>query len=143
MSNIQEDFDKLFSEYKEKKIAIYGTGNNARLLLEHVSGYQFVNLVSKDCVGESICGKQVISLQEAVSVSEMMIIAAVPSSIAIVYQRIKDAVPEDYPIYDIRGVRLSGAEWYRKNPYWETDAEQLRELIEKHDVISFDFCARM
>lgn len=138
MSKIQKDFDKLFSEYKEKKIAIYGTGNNARLLLEHVSGYQFVNLVSKDYVGESICGKKVISLQEAVNVSEMMIIAAVPSSTAIVYQRIKDDVPEDYQIYDMRGVRLSGTEWYKKNSYWNTDEKQLRVLIEKHDVISFD-----
>lgn len=138
MSKIQGDFDNIFGKYKAKKIAIYGTGNNARLLLNNVLGYQFVTLVSKNNIGETICGKKVVSLQEAVSISEMLIIAATPTSTVIVYNRIKDQVPEDYPVYNMRGIHLSGADYYRKNPYWQSNEERLRMLIEEHSAISFD-----
>lgn len=138
MSKIQEEFDNLFSEYKKLNIAIYGTGNNAQLILNNVSGYQFTNLVSKDNIGNIVCGKKVVNLEDAVHTSQMLIIAAVPASTAIIYERIRETVPKDYPIFDMRGNRMSGAEQYRENPYWESNAEQLKKLIEQKDVISFD-----
>lgn len=138
MLKMQEEFDKLFSEYKNVPIAIYGTGNNAQLLLENIKGYQFTNLVSRDCIGEVMYGKQVIALSEAIVSSKMLIIAAIPSSTAIIYERIKDEVPKDYPIFDMRGNRLYGAEKYKENVYWDCTEVQIKSLIQQHDVISFD-----
>lgn len=138
MSKMQEEFDKLFSEYREMPIAIYGTGNNAQLLLENVKGYQFTNLVSRDCIGDVVCGKQVVALADAIESSKMLIIAAIPSSTAIIYERIKEEIPDDYLVFDMRGNRLYGAEKYKENTYWECTEARLRDLIQQHEVISFD-----
>ena len=138
MQKIQQEFDKHFSKYKDHNIAIYGTGNNAKMLIESVKGYKFVNLVSKDFIGQVVYGKTVISLEEALKTADMMIIAATPSSTAIVYERIKELVPEHYPIYDMMGNRLEGLERYKNNAYWDCNLKQLQNAIKDHDVISFD-----
>ncbi len=138
MQKIQQEFDKHFSKYKDHNIAIYGTGNNAKILIEGVKGYKFVNLVSKDCIGQVVYGKTVISLEEALKTASMMIIAATPSSTAIVYERIKELVPEQYPVFDMTGNRLEGMERYKNNAYWDCNLEQLQNAIKGYDVISFD-----
>ena len=38
---LQETFDSVFSNFKNEALAIYGTGNNAELIVKNVAGYHF------------------------------------------------------------------------------------------------------
>ena len=77
-------------------------------------------------------------MEEALKQIEVIIIAAIPSSTAIVYNRIKDDVPDSILIYDMQGYLLRGDDNYKDNPYWDNDSSKLKKLIDSHEVISFD-----
>jgi FMN phosphatase YigB (HAD superfamily) len=140
MSNniIQEDFNSKFNCCRDKTIGLYGTGKNARTILENVTGYSFSCLIAQDHLYETIYGMIVLPLEEALKSVNAIIIAAIPSSTSIVYNRIKGIVPENIPIYDLQGYLLSGDENYKNNAYWESNVQNLKVLIDSHDVISFD-----
>lgn len=134
----QDTFDQYFEKYKNVPIAIYGTGNNAELILKNVTGYDFIALISAEPQEETWCGKKIISIEEAVKKAGMILIAAVPSSTSIVYTRIKNIVPDTIPVYDMRGQSLNGEEYYKHNIYWKERLCELYRLIDSYDVISFD-----
>lgn len=134
----QERFCRLFSSYRDKKIALYGTGNNARFITSHVKGFNFITYVDDRHIGENINNMPVVSLSEAIERADVLIIAATPASTSIVYNRIKVALPDDYQVFDMRGHRLNGADYYKENPYWEKSVNDLLDQIDRHEVISFD-----
>ncbi len=137
-NSFQDTFDQYFEKYKNVPIAIYGTGNNAELILKNVTGYDFFALISAEPQEETWCGKKIISIEEAVKKAGMILIAAVPSSTSIVYTRIKNIVPDTIPVYDMRGQSLNGEEYYKHNIYWKKRLCELYRLIDSYDVISFD-----
>ena len=42
---VVDSFLNIFSKYKEKRIALYGTGANTKIILNNVSGFNFVGLM--------------------------------------------------------------------------------------------------
>ena len=136
--SFQHAFDEHFSRYKGMPAALYGTGKNAELIIKYARGYDFFALVSSDLVGRTVYGKKVIAIEEAVKKARVFIIAATPVSTGIVYARIKDRIPADIPVYDMRGQRLNIGEYYRNNPYWNQNMAELYGLVDGHDTISFD-----
>ncbi len=134
----QDEFDNYFSKFKNVPIAVYGTGKNAKLLLKHIKGYDFFSVVSSEPIKENICGRPVVMIEEAIQKAKLILIAAIPSSTSIIYSRIKNKVPKEIPIYDMRGQKLNGDEYYRKNSYWKNKLDDLYQLVDSHDVISFD-----
>lgn len=135
---LQISFDEAFGQYRDKPLGIYGLGNNARTLLSVIRGYDFACVIAADHNHEDFCGRMVLPIEEAVRSVSAIIIAAIPSSCAIVFRRIKDLVPPDIPIYDMHGYLLSGDDQYRENPYWAVTVQDLYDAIDAHDVISFD-----
>ena len=133
-----EIFDAHFSKYKDKKISIYGLGENARTLLTEASGYNFSVLVAKDHIGETFWGMKVFDIKSALEVSDMLIIAATQQATNIIYRRIRNIIPHDFPIFDIRGNELSSEDSYKQNPYWSKNKNNLIASIGQYDVISFD-----
>lgn len=134
----QKAFDEHFCQYKDRPVALYGTGKNAELIVKYARGYDFFALVSADLVGRTAYGKKVIAIEEAVKKARVLIIAAGPASTGIVYARIKSRIPADIPVYDMRGQRLNIGEYYRNNPYWDQSMTELYRLVDVHDTISFD-----
>ena len=89
----QQDFDRIFSIYQKKRIAIYGTGQNARLIAECVSGYEIIGFISKDGTAGMLSEQAILSIDEAINIADIIIIAATVSSTNIIYSRIKEIVP--------------------------------------------------
>lgn len=137
-TSFQNQFDEYFSAFKPLPVAVYGTGKNAELIVKHIRGYDFFALVSSDSAGGTAYGKKIITIEEAVKRAGMILIAAIPSSTGIIYARIKDIVPREIPVYDMRGQRLDGEEYYKNNAYWECRLCDLYGLVDSHEVISFD-----
>lgn len=134
----QQDFDRIFSGYRGKRIAVYGTGQNARLIARYVSGYEIVGFVSRDGTEGMLTGQTILSIEEAVKAAEILIIAATISSTHIIYARIRELVPEGMKVLDLYGEALNGKEAYQENPYWRKNYIELCSEIDQHEVISFD-----
>lgn len=134
----QNEFDNIFKSIKCKKIGIYGTGNNAKLILQSVKGFQFNCVISTNGNEDLFVERPVVTLQQALLMCDTIIIAAIPSSTNIVWNRISNDIPQGYPVYDMRGNLLTAEEMYTHNIYWEQSKGELCEEIAKHDVISFD-----
>lgn len=135
---IQYRFDSVFYDIRDKSIGIYGTGKNARAILENVEGYSFQCLIAQDYLYEKINGVLVLPLEKALDKISVIIIAAIPASASIVFNRIKNIVPNEIPIYDLQGYLLSRDDNYKKNKYWNASLSELKKQIDQHDVISFD-----
>ncbi|MBR5316792.1 MAG: hypothetical protein IKU39_02750 [Lachnospiraceae bacterium] len=136
--DFKENFDKKFGRYKSKRIAIYGTGLNARLIAENVFDYSIVGYITKELPCEFIDGKNVILISDAIDLADIIIIAATVQSTKIVYSRIKKYIPDSIIVVDMYGNDLSNSEAIELNPYWHRSYAQLCDEIDKHEVISFD-----
>lgn len=138
VNKLQEGFDEHFEQYRNVPIGIYGIGKNAETILGSIKGYDFQCLIAADHLHEQMYGLEVLSLSEALNRIGLVLIAAIPSSTAIIYDRIKDDVPENVPIVTMHGRILRGDENYRDNEYWKCSELDLYKTIDSHDVISFD-----
>lgn len=138
MNEFEIVFEKNFAEYKDVPIAIYGLGVNAERIVTNVHGFDFMCLVAIDHIGEELYGLPICSIYEALPKVKAIIIAATPKIKKIIYERIKDIVPENIVILDVWGNRLKDQEEISNNPYWKKSYEELKNEIDMHDVISFD-----
>lgn len=134
----QQDFDRIFSIYQKKRIAIYGTGQNARLIAECVSGYEIIGFISKDGTAGMLSEQAILSIDEAINIADIIIIAATVSSTNIIYSRIKEIVPPRIKVLDLYGEVLNGKELYKENIYWRKNSNCLYLEVEPYEVISFD-----
>ena len=125
-------------DYKGKKIAVYGLGENARILIENSNGLDLICLVANDHIGEEKYGLRILSIEDAIKEAEVILIAASFSATSIIFNRIKDIVPEDMPILNMLGENLSGTNQCANNPYWDKNYDELLNEIDRYDVISFD-----
>lgn len=137
---MQKIIDSFLSPFKDKRIAVYGTGINAERVICSVEGYDFVCMLSNDAavIGTEFFGKKVKGLRDALSDIDIILIAAIPSATRIVYERIKREVPDHIMIYDLSGNQLNAPLYYTKHDYWNKSYDDLIMAIDDHDVISFD-----
>lgn len=137
---MRELIDGILKDYKGKRVAIYGTGLNAERVIQMANNHNFSCVISNDksVVGTKFFGLNVLELKDALFRSDVILIAAIPSSARAVYDRIKNKVPESIPIFNLSGIRMNKKEGYKDCSYWNTKYEDLIDAIDEHEVISFD-----
>lgn len=134
----QENFNRIFSNYRGKRIAIYGTGQNARLIAEYVSGYTIIGFISRDGTEGMLSGQVILSIDVAITMADVIIIAATMASTNIVYSRIREIVPPEINILNLYGELLNEKEPYREYSCWEKSEKKLCSKIDLYTTISFD-----
>lgn len=114
--------------------AVYGTGDNARILLEKKLVDNYCCVISDNVELKDFCGRKVFSLRDAIKIVDNIIIAAVPVSTGIVYNRIKDELPSNMPVYDIRGhylnEEITAKEYINRFIKNDVDMEYYKKLTE-------------
>ena len=119
---IKEEFKIKFNYYQCCKIAVYGLGVNAEQLFSmNLPDFNFVAVVDDFHAGEEKFGKTIITIEQALVMADIIIIAASPNSTRKVFSRIANIVDDKLPIFDMRGNRLNGKMNYCENEYWKCD----------------------
>lgn len=137
-------FEQGFSDKKDQKIILYGVGINTKAVLEETSGFSFAGLMDAASEGQVKYGLPVYSATEVSQMQAKPLIAIIArqSVVNIVYKRIAWLYDENgIEIYDFQG-RMLGADELKYNneelPYWNCSEVQLKQLIDVHDIITFD-----
>ena len=136
-----EKFRHVFSEIKDKRVAIYGMGRRSATLLPGITDFNIVGVLDRDesNVGKELCGIKVISIKDVSTDADVIIINSDPSNYEIIYKRIaKDVI---VPVYyaDGRLACLSDKDTsYEQNEYWQSSYQELKDKIDKVEVVSFD-----
>ena len=139
---VVDSFLNNFSKYKEKRIALYGTGANTKIILNNVSGFNFIGLMDGFKNSGSMYGFDILGYDEIKKLNvEVIIIVARISSTKLIYDRIKDFCKENNILtLDCNGNDLSIAKeiFNSENEYFNKNEEELKNLIDTHEIISFD-----
>lgn len=136
-----EKFRHVFSEIKNKRVAIYGMGRRSATLLLGITDFNIVGVLDRDesNVGKELCGIKVISIKDVSTDADVIIINSDPSNYEIIYKRIaKDVI---VPVYyaDGRLACLSDKDTsYEQNEYWQSSYQELKDKIDKVEIVSFD-----
>lgn len=137
-------FEQGFSDRKDQNIILYGVGINTKAVLEGTNEYSFIGLMDVNSEGQEKYGLPVYSAQGVSRMQNkpLIVIIARQSVVNIIYRRIAWLHDEHgIEIYDFEG-RLLGTDEFRYDneglPYWNSNEEQLKRLIDAHDMITFD-----
>lgn len=136
-----EKFRHVFSEIKNKRVAIYGMDRRSATLLPGITDFNIVGVLDRDesNVGKELCGIKVISIKDVSTDADVIIINSDPSNYEIIYKRIaKDVI---VPVYyaDGRLACLSDKDTsYEQNEYWQSSYQELKDKIDKVEIVSFD-----
>ena len=136
-----ENFRHVFSEIKNKRVAIYGMGRRSATLLPGITDFNIVGVLDRDesNVGKEMCGIKVISIKDVSFDADAIIINSDPSNYEIIYKRIVIVIT--IPVYyaDGRLACLSDEDTsYEQNEYWKSSYQELKAKIDKADIVSFD-----
>lgn len=136
-----ENFRHNFSGIKNKRIAIYGMGRRSATLLPGITDFNIAGILDRDesNVGKELCGIKVISIKNVENYVDAIVINSDPSNYEIIYKRIAKDVT--VPVYyaDGRIAVLSDKDTrYEQKEYWESSYQELKDKIDKADIISFD-----
>lgn len=136
-----ENFRHIFLHMKNKRVAIYGMGRRSATLLPGITDFNIVGVLDRDesNVGKELCGIKVISIKDVSTDADAIIINSDPSNYEIIYKRIaKDVI---IPVYyaDGRLACISDKDTsYEQNEYWQSSYQELKDKIDKVEVVSFD-----
>lgn len=143
LADMSVEMDKIFGQYKNKKVALYGLGTETEKALRNMGeSYEIVGLMDSFREEGNFFGKQIISFDYAVAVGvSLIIVVARPGSCRAIAKTIGDRCrKEGIILMDIRGRNLLDS---RKVVYQFSDVggytkAELEEKIRNADVISFD-----
>lgn len=143
MGITMSDVKKLFADYKNEKIALYGLGTETeRVLLDLGGSYQIVGLLDSFQETGVLYGRSIISLHAAIEQGiKLIIVVARPGSCKAIEKRIGDICRENQiALWDIRGKDLleKNQVTYDFSHIQGVTKEEVLEKINKADVISFD-----
>ena len=134
-----EAFKQAFSSKKNLKIVIYGTGRMTATLLAAQTGFQIVGLCDRDesRIGTYMYGIPIISKETVEKIADIVIINTTDTYWNTIYQRIKNW---EVPVYFRNGQIASEFDNYdfSQNFYWDQSYQNLEQLTDEYDVISFD-----
>lgn len=133
------EFQEHFSEFRDKRMVLYGIGRYTATLINGLQGFRIVGLMDKEPenVGKEVFGLPIIDMRKAEETADLVVINTSETYWDVIYNRIADM---KIPVYYKNGDRAVKAENVRlANPYADMDRRILDQLIEKSDVISFDF----
>ena len=137
------DINILISEYKDKRIALYGLGTETeRFLAEHKEDVSVVGLLDGFKEDGEIYGYPIIPLAETVSKGvRLVIVVARPGSCKAIAKRIGDFCRENgIALFDVRGkdlLAVSNVAFDFSNIKGESK-ENLYDMIRDAEVVSFD-----
>lgn len=136
-------FEQNFQKIKGERIALYGTGINAKAILDQFPEYQFECIVDDHSAGKYIKGKYVISMTDFLMLDiKTLIIAAQINSAWAVFKRIcLLCIENNIAVYDMHGNNMYDvyrALLNKQIAYSKYTYEDLLREIDEHDVISFD-----
>lgn len=130
------EFDLQFLQLK--KIAIYGTGDNARNFLNEYGQYlDIVGIIDPVKTGDYFNNRRIVSIEEIAETVEIIIVCASANVELIIYDRIHALCSEmGIELYGIHGGNLY--EFYGTGFNRTLSEQELLNQIDIHDVISFD-----
>ncbi len=136
-------FEQNFQKVKGERIALYGTGANAKAILDRFPEYRFECIVDDHSNGKYIRGKYVVSMTEFLMLGiKTLIIAAQIDSAWAVFKRICRPCRDDgIAVYDMHGNDMFDvyrAVLGKQIDYSKHTYKDLLREIDGHDVISFD-----
>lgn len=138
--------EKLINRLQYKQIAVYGTGINAKRVLEALKELEVCHIVGvldvMACSGEYE-GSKMISINELISLRPEAVIAAAQLSSALaIYHRIHNICRKhQIALLDLWGndlMLLMDELKKQKENIYSKNLLQLQREIDKHEVISFD-----
>ena len=121
-------------------VGVYGSGANARYVLEtRQFDTSSAILVDDSAVGKTICGKEAVSLDNAISSGiECLVLAAESKSVFAIYPRIKSVVQaHGIEVLDMYGNSLQTMMREYRHALDQTLSEQL-ETLEQAEAICID-----
>lgn len=135
-----------FTKYSDCKLAIYGLGNNTKLLLEDNKTYNIVALLDSIHEGENYWSLPVVDCKTAHEMGvKVIIILARAANVSIIFQRIKlDCIKYGIKVFDINGedqialAQKSKEEYKCPSIYKNITKEKIIKAVEEAEVISFD-----
>lgn len=139
---IINSFNNNFRDFVDVPLAIYGLGKNSKAVLEQCSDFCIVGLMDSVRTGETVWGKQVLSIEEIIKKEvKVIVIIAIAANVPIIYRRIAVACKKnDICVYDINGNRLERKtqRYVLAEKYAPMKEEALKAAIDMADVVSFD-----
>lgn len=139
-----KEFRNNFAFLLKKRVVIYGIGVNTALILERIPEMNVVGLLdrNKDNIGKDVCGKRVITVEQAMEADAIIIVTLDPCYWEIIYRRISDICEKKcVPVYYTDGTRAERkvlSEDISKNTYWSVTSERIEATIDNVEVVSFD-----
>lgn len=136
---LQEEFDKAFHEYKEKRIVLYGAGLRTAMIMPVIKGkYNVVGLMDRGAenIGRLYYGLPILSKQDAENSADIIIINTAESYWGTIYDRICEMKT---PIFFADGSRAQKR--IKRNEelkYWEENRDGLKARVSGYPVVSFD-----
>ena len=132
-----------FSEYRNKKIVLYGVGPNTKALLELDHEFQIIGLMDSKLTGEVLWVKEILSESQVEErETDAIIIVANLVSVKVIYRRIQGFADRcGIPVFDVNGNLLTKTEMndcHAESSYIYVDDQMLKTEITLYDVISFD-----
>lgn len=130
--------------YDRKRIALYGTGVNARTVIQILCHQNIIALIDRNHIGEYICGKKIVALEDTLPLHvEVIIIAAEPRSAKAVAERIRSyCMTHNITLLNMYGndeIKIYEKLIFQDSKYTEMNRDVLMENIRMHDIICFDF----
>lgn len=139
---VLEIFDKNFSKIKDKRIVLYGTGIYTDIVLKNTFGYNFIGIMDGYKTTGTFGGYDILDYESILKKKvEIIIILARSSNTRVIYNRISGFCKEnDIIVMDVYGNDLikNSCLITENNDYFNRNEQELKDLIDKHDVISFD-----
>lgn len=134
------DFHTNFDSLKNTPVVLYGVGQFTKQIVEQADDFHIIGLMDAKTTGQSVYGQRVLSEQEVAVSARAIIIVANLSVAGEIYQRIERFTREHcIEVYFLNGLKPPDYHTFTgENPYWEKDAEKLKERILANDIISFD-----
>lgn len=135
-----DEFRNNFSQYKNKRIVLYGIGRYTATLVPVLKEFNFIGLMDRDLenIGKNMYGLPIISKEEAEKKADLIIINAAETYWKIIYKRICEL---SVPIYYLNGKLASNEEQdreYENNSYWNQSYQQLCDKVDSYEIVSFD-----
>lgn len=136
-------FNKNFGAIKGKRIAIYGSGDYARSIVENFPEYCFVCVVDDLLAGRYFSGYYIVSLSQMQTLNiEYLIIATQMQQSYSIYEKINlNCKKNQFTIYNLYGIEIALTQTLvleKKMIYPGITNDTLKQMIDVSDVVSFD-----
>lgn len=143
MSDIAKIFSERFEKYRERRIVLYGLGENTEKILAGCKNFQFPGLLDGFSTSGSRFGKPILELKQLPKLQvDILVIVARSSTRGIILERVRAfCVEHSIMVFDVYGRNLlapaKGGLPFEKTALPPGEKELMAE-INRADVISFD-----